>query len=153
MSRLSDAQRLSRGSLDPALRTRRREASQSLRDALRAGKCRVLLTVYCSRGERTCQRAVMTIYGTPEGLVWRTDHPEPRALFDAAQPDGREVRDVHRGTTVDALAEPSSLPEHPEHVPGWCPDHGVVLLRVAGLRDLVRRGVHRQPAVCDNLGT
>jgi len=153
MSRLSDAQRLSRGSLDPALRTRRRDAARALRDGLRARRVRTLLAVYCGRGEPTCQRVVMTVYATPDDLVWRTDHPEPRALFDTHQPEGREVRDVHRGTTVDALAEPSSLPEHPEHAPGWCPDHGVVLLRVAGLQDLVRRGVHRQPAVCDSLGT
>jgi len=95
----------------------------------------------------------MTIYGTPSGLVWRTDHPEPGAMFDTLQPEGREVRDVHRGNTVDLLTEPSSLSDHPGHVPGWCRDHGLVLLRVAGLRDLVGRGVHRQPAVCDSLGT
>jgi len=124
---------------------------RSLSDALRADAARVLLTVYCARGERKCQRAVMTIYGTPHGPVWRTDHPEPNAMFDTHQPEGREVRDVHRGTTVDLLTEPSSLPDHSEHVPGWCRDHGLVLLRVAGLRDLVLRGVHRESATCDSL--
>ncbi len=151
MSRGEGAQVVSRRSLDPTWRSRRRDASRSLSDALRAGKGRTLLTVYCGRGEPTCQRAVMVIYATPAGALWRTDHPEPDALFDADQPEGREVRDVHRGTTVDALVEPSSLPDHPEHAPGWCRDHGVVLLRVKGLRDLVGRGVHRQSAVCDSL--
>ncbi len=72
-------------------------------------------------------------------------------MFDADQPEGREVLDVHRGTTVDLLTEPSSLPDHPGHFPGWCRDHGLVLLRVAELRDLVGRGAHRQSAVCDSL--
>ena len=141
-----DAQSLATGSLDPVWRSRRREATRSLNEAVRAGNARAALTIYCPH----CERSTTRVYATPVGYLVHTVHPTPGAKFDAGREDGQEVTGT-RTDYVDTLDRPSSLPMHPEQVPGWCKVHGLVLVLVVGLRDLLASHVTHASASCASL--
>lgn len=90
------------------------------------------------------------VYAVPVGYLVHTVHPTPGAKFDASRDDGQEVT-ATRTDYVDTLDRPTSLTGHREQVPGWCKVHGLALVGVAGLRDLLATRATHASASCATL--